>query len=84
MGLLTDLVISHRFANPQPYLVVKMCSWFYLIASQKIEKLKKTLHVLDSSEKQNKHTVFVDSDKDGECDVFLFPYIGSFKKEAGP
>jgi len=34
---------------------------------RKIEKLKQTLHVLDSDEKHNKHTVFVDSDKEAKA-----------------
>jgi len=33
---------------------------------KKIEKLKKSLHMIDSTEKKNKHTVFVDSDKEAK------------------
>lgn len=32
---------------------------------QKIEKLKKTLHMIDSSGKKNEHTIFVDSKEEG-------------------
>merc|ERR1719239_1116095 len=32
----------------------------------KIEKLKKSLHLIDSSCKKNKHTVFVDTDKEAK------------------
>ncbi|XP_005098547.1 probable U3 small nucleolar RNA-associated protein 11 [Aplysia californica] len=33
---------------------------------KKIEKLKNTLHMIDSSQKKNKHTVFVETEKEAE------------------
>ncbi|RUS76084.1 hypothetical protein EGW08_016158 [Elysia chlorotica] len=40
---------------------------------KKIEKLKKTLHLIDSSEKKNSHTIFVDDDNEAKSfDVAKF------------
>lgn len=42
---------------------------------QKIERLKSELHLLDAQDKpQNKHIIFVDSKKDGNCNVQCIIY----------